>query len=114
MTTPQNEATLSLVVIDKSALCQGVSSLRLASQDGSPLPQWSPVAHIDVTLTPRLIRQYSLCGDIADRTSWQVAVLRERESRGCSRYVHETLVPGNAVDVRGPRNHFKLHMTAPN
>jgi ferredoxin-NADP reductase len=37
-----------------------------------------------------------------------VAVLREPESRGGSRYVHDTLAEGDTVRVSGPRNHFPL------
>ena len=35
-------------------------------------------------------------------------MLRERESRGGSTYVHERLHDGSTVRVRGPRNHFPL------
>lgn len=54
------------------------------------------------------MRQYSLCGDPADRSSWSVAVLREPAGRGGSRYVHERLIPGGRIRVRGPRNNFPL------
>ncbi|WP_017934580.1 PDR/VanB family oxidoreductase [Nocardioides sp. Iso805N] len=87
---------------------EGVISMQLASPDGSPVPVWSPGAHIDVVLPSGLVRQYSLCGDPADRTSLTVAVLHERNGRGGSREIHETQLVGRTVGVRGPRNHFKL------
>jgi ferredoxin-NADP reductase len=74
---------------------------------GSLLPQWSPGAHVDLQLAPGLVRQYSLCGDPADRTAWRVAVLREPDGRGGSALLH-ALHPGDEVAVRGPRNHFRL------
>jgi ferredoxin-NADP reductase len=49
-----------------------------------------------------------LCGNPADRSVWRIGVLREPESRGGSRHVHEELHEGAEVDVRGPRNHFPL------
>src|SRR6185369_9367880 len=48
------------------------------------LPAWDPGAHIDVVLPNGLVRQYSLCGDPTDGTSYQVAVLRDPHSRGAS------------------------------
>jgi ferredoxin-NADP reductase len=85
-----------------------VVSLQLASPDGSPVPAWTPGAHIDVVLPSGLVRQYSLCGDPGDRGSLTVAVLHERHGRGGSREIHETRLVGRTVGVRGPRNHFRL------
>jgi ferredoxin-NADP reductase len=76
--------------------------------DHSELPPWSPGAHIDLALSPDLIRQYSLCGDPEDLHSWRVAVLAEQESSGGSRYVHEVLSVGMRVEAFGPRNTFRL------
>lgn len=59
-------------------------------------------------LPDKTTRQYSLCGDIADRTHWRVAVLREPDGRGGSAYIHDKLDLGDTVRVRGPRNHFAL------
>jgi ferredoxin-NADP reductase len=59
-------------------------------------------------LHPGLVRQYSLCGEPADRRAWRIAVLREPESRGGSRHVHERLTVGAKLRVDGPRNHFPL------
>lgn len=89
----------------------GVLSLQFESADGAGLPPWQPGAHLDVHLGAGggLIRQYSLCGDPADKTRYRVAVLRERDGgRGGSRHVHESLRPGQAVSVSEPRNNFAL------
>ena len=59
-------------------------------------------------MTPSLVRQYSLCGDTADRAEWQVGVLLDPNSRGGSQFVHDKLHEGATVRVRGPRNHFPL------
>jgi ferredoxin-NADP reductase len=55
-----------------------------------------------------LTRQYSLCGDPRDSGVWRVGVLLDPDSRGGSQFVHENLVEGASVRVRGPRNHFPL------
>ncbi|ROO87111.1 ferredoxin-NADP reductase [Actinocorallia herbida] len=85
----------------------GVLSVTLADPEGGALPAWAPGAHIDLEF-PGMVRQYSLCGDPADRFTYKVAVLREEASRGGSAHIHEVLRPGDLVEVGGPRNHFAL------
>ncbi|WP_406170798.1 PDR/VanB family oxidoreductase [Streptomyces canus] len=97
-----------LVVDRRDSAADGVLALTLRHPLGEQLPQWEPGAHIDVVLGPGLERQYSLCGDPADRTAWRIAVLREPAGRGGSAHVHEQLGQGDKVGVRGPRNHFTL------
>ncbi|WP_033218556.1 PDR/VanB family oxidoreductase [Kitasatospora phosalacinea] len=106
MTAP--EQTLDLVVTGRRDEAEGVVSLTLARPDRAPLPAWTPGAHLDLLLGDGLERQYSLCGDPAERTAWTVAVLREPGGRGGSALVHDTLREGAGVRVRGPRNHFAL------
>lgn len=72
------------------------------------MPPWEPGAHIDVLLSPDLERQYSLCGRTDESSTWTIAVLKEPESRGGSRWVHEKLSVGDTLRVRGPRNNFSL------
>jgi ferredoxin-NADP reductase len=97
-----------LVVARRESAADGVLALPLRHPLGEQLPAWEPGAHIDVVLGPGLERQYSLCGDPADRTAWRIAVLREPAGRGGSAHVHEQVEQGGKVRVRGPRNHFTL------
>jgi ferredoxin-NADP reductase len=102
------EYEADVVVAGRTVVADGVVSLRLEEVGGHELPEWEPGAHIDLMMPSGLVRQYSLCGDPADRRSWRVAVLREPESRGGSAYVHDELGPGTELRIRGPRNHFRL------
>ncbi|MFF4250167.1 PDR/VanB family oxidoreductase [Streptomyces sp. NPDC001663] len=97
-----------LVVDRREFAADGVLALTLRHPLGEELPAWEPGAHVDVVLGPELERQYSLCGDPADRSVWRIAVLREPDGRGGSAHVHEQLGPGDKLRVRGPRNHFRL------
>ncbi|MGI5459597.1 PDR/VanB family oxidoreductase [Streptomyces sp. CA-249302] len=97
-----------LVVGHREFAADGVLALTLRHPLGEKLPAWEPGAHVDVLLGPELERQYSLCGDPADRSAWRIAVLREPSGRGGSAHVHEQLGQGGKVRVRGPRNHFRL------
>ncbi|RUQ98352.1 oxidoreductase [Labedella endophytica] len=85
-----------------------IVSIELAGPRGEPLPPWEPGAHIDVQLVTRQQRQYSLCGDPADRSTYRIAVLREEFSRGASMYVHDYLRVGRTVHAGTPRNLFPL------
>ncbi|WP_031480846.1 PDR/VanB family oxidoreductase [Streptomyces bicolor] len=103
---------VELVVDRREFAADGVLALTLRHPLGEELPAWEPGAHIDVVLGPELERQYSLCGDPADRDVWRIAVLREPDGRGGSAHVHEQLGRGDKVRVRGPRNHFRLESAA--
>ncbi len=102
------ESTAELVVNRREAVARDVVALTLCHPGGEPLPIWGPGAHVDLLLADDLIRQYSLCGDPADRTAWRLAVLREPAGRGGSAYVHDQLGERTTVRVCGPRNHFVL------
>lgn len=96
-----------MVVLARDTPAEGVVRLVLGSADGADLPHWQPGAHIDL-VHGEVVRQYSLAGDPADRTQWQIAVLLDPASRGGSAWVHASLSRGVHVAVRGPRNHFPL------
>ncbi|WP_069816783.1 PDR/VanB family oxidoreductase [Streptomyces sp. TP-A0874] len=96
---------LEVVALRRESDC--VLSVELADPERRLLPAWEPGAHIDLWL-PEQVRQYSLLGDPAERHRYRIAVLREPASAGGSRYVHETLRPGELVEVGGPRNNFPL------
>jgi ferredoxin-NADP reductase len=104
----QNEVDLRLRVDRRTEGAEGVVVLDLRDPSGADLPAWEPGAHVDLRLPGGLTRQYSLCGDPAERAVWRIAVLREPDGRGGSARVHADLHEGSEVDVRGPRNHFEL------
>ncbi|MGH3436174.1 MAG: PDR/VanB family oxidoreductase [Sciscionella sp.] len=91
-----------------TAESEGVLSVELVHPDGASLPGWEPGAHIDLVLADGLVRPYSLSGDPHDHTRYRLGVLREPAGRGGSEHVHTVLRPGDRVEVRGPRNHFRL------
>ncbi|MCX4761456.1 PDR/VanB family oxidoreductase [Streptomyces sp. NBC_01275] len=111
---PRSRA-LRLTVTSRETVAEGVVRLRLEGvrpeggrPEGGRLPGWEPGAHVDVVLPSGLVRQYSLCGDPADASSYTVAARLVPDGRGGSREVHEQLREGTEVEVRGPRNRFPL------
>ncbi|MER6977442.1 PDR/VanB family oxidoreductase [Streptomyces carpinensis] len=101
---PRSRA-LRLLVTAHEPVAEGVVRLRL---EGHDLPRWEPGAHLDLVLPSGLVRQYSLCGDPEDDSSYTVATRLVEDGRGGSREVHEQVREGMEVEVRGPRNRFPL------
>ncbi|MFI8822881.1 PDR/VanB family oxidoreductase [Streptomyces sp. NPDC053431] len=104
----QATVTRRVLVAQRHSPAAGVVQLRL---EGAGLPAWQPGAHIDLVLPSGTVRQYSLCGDPADRDAYTVAVRlieAEQGGRGGSAEVHEQLHVGTELEIRGPRNRFPL------
>ncbi|WP_417607488.1 PDR/VanB family oxidoreductase [Primorskyibacter flagellatus] len=105
-------------VCARDALADGIVGLTLAPINGGQLPEWTPGAHLDLKLPLKaddgeeMIRQYSLCGDPADRSCYRIGILRESAGRGGSAYVHDRLTCGDIVRINPPRNHFPFEPTA--
>ncbi|WP_274425010.1 cytochrome P450/oxidoreductase [Chelativorans sp. YIM 93263] len=90
---------------------EGVLGLTLEDVQGRPLPAWSAGAHVEL-VCGEYERRYSLCGH-ADANTFSVAVLREDQGRGGSRFIHEAARNGMVLNLRGPRNHFRINEDAP-
>ncbi|MFT3874128.1 MAG: PDR/VanB family oxidoreductase [Nocardioides sp.] len=99
---------LDVIVRERVDVADGVALFRLADVSGAPLPPWTPGAHVDLVLPGSIVRQYSLCGTPADRSTYEIAVLREAEGRGGSRTLVDRVSAGLRLGVRGPRNHFSF------
>lgn len=90
-----------------------VDSIVLESLDGRPLPEARPGAHVDLRLGAALSRSYSIVGNAGAGCRYEIAVAKDPNSRGGSRYVHEVLRVGDQLDVSAPRNLFELVADAP-
>ncbi|MCM3504175.1 PDR/VanB family oxidoreductase [Curtobacterium sp. ODYSSEY 48 V2] len=99
-------------VAARRAVATDVVALDLAPDDGAPLPDWEPGAHVDLEVAPGTERQYSLVTTTPEG-HWRIAVLREPDGRGGSRAVHDGFAVGHEIVVAGPRNHFGFDPTRP-
>lgn len=90
----------------------GILAFRLVDPSGAALPSYPPGAHVDVTAPGGIVRQYSLCGDPADRSAYLIAVKLEAASRGGSRSLHADARAGSILEVGTPRNLFALEPSA--
>jgi vanillate O-demethylase ferredoxin subunit len=94
-------------------LAINVHSVVLEKLDGQPLPSAQAGSHIDVHLSDKLSRSYSIVGNAGDPSRYEFAVARDANSRGGSRYIHETLRVGAELKISEPRNLFPLVQDAP-
>lgn len=103
-----DDGLLRLVVAGRRVVArdQNVVELTLADADGGTLPAWHPGAHLDLHLPSGRRRQYSLCGDPADRHSYTIAVRLIPDGDGGSLEVHTTLTESARIVASGPRNAF--------
>lgn len=86
-----------------------ILSFELVHPDGQPLPAFQAGAHIDVHLDDGLIRQYSLANCSSEQQRYIIGVLKDPNSRGGSRFIHEKLSVGQCIRISEPRNLFSLN-----
>lgn len=84
-----------------------VLSVELVRCDGADWPASAAGAHIDLDIPGTGRRQYSLLPRRAADSLW-IGVQRDPRTRGGSRWVHDSLRPGQRVRISAPRNHFAL------
>ncbi|WP_373635609.1 2Fe-2S iron-sulfur cluster-binding protein [Yoonia sp. SS1-5] len=103
------ESPVMQVVISKvEKMADGVTKYEFRALDGGLLPPWQAGAHLDIVVAPDYLRQYSMSGDPADRSKYQVGVLREDEGRGGSKLLHRIFTEGRRIFISNPINHFPL------
>jgi len=89
-------------------LADSVVSLVLEALDGRDLPAAGAGSHIDVNLSGKLSRSYSVVRCDGTPKRYEIAVAKDASSRGGSRHIHETLRVGEVLQIGLPRNLFPL------
>ncbi len=111
--TIDGDAPVIRVEVTKAEkMTDDVTKYVFSSLDGSPLPVWQAGAHLDIVVAPEFLRQYSMSGDPADRSRYEIGVLREDEGRGGSALLHRIFAPGRKIFISKPINHFPLDKSA--
>ena len=111
-TPPPEPPFFDVTVARKSTVAQDTCWFELRDPAGQPLPSYTAGAHLTVQVPRGPRRNYSLCGDPADRHSYQIAVKRNAQGRGGSIGMADNVLQGNRVSVSAPRNNFELHPRA--
>ena len=114
--------TLTLRVAEARQLNPLIRQFRLRAVDGSALPGYTAGAHLRVRV--RLPggaedwRHYSLINLSTDEGAtdtpheYVIAVRREDDGRGGSRYMHEQVQDGDLLTIEAPKNEFALRTHA--
>jgi vanillate O-demethylase ferredoxin subunit len=105
-------SNLTVRVARKQREALGIDSFELVAADGAALPAFAAGSHIDVHVPGGLVRQYSLCNHPSETQRYQIAVLRDANSRGGSRAMHDSVQEGDSLQISPPRNHFALEQGA--
>jgi ferredoxin-NADP reductase len=108
-----SDAAIDAEVTAVRPVARDIKAYELRASDGRKLPATTAGAHIDLHLANGLVRQYSLIRPDPDPVAYVVAVKRDPQSRGGSRFVHESLRPGARLKISAPRNNFPLDESAP-
>lgn len=93
-------------------LADAINGYELVDPRGRDLPRFAAGAHIGLRLDGGRVRDYSLWNDPAERRRYCIAVLREDDPVALSRRLHETVRPGDIIEVSTPRNEFPLDPAA--
>ncbi len=109
---PGDAPVVQVVVSKVERMTPDVTKFEFRAVDGGDLPPWQAGAHLDVVVAPEFLRQYSMSGDPADRSVYQIGVLREDAGRGGSKLMHRIFAEGRRVFVSKPINHFPLEEDA--
>lgn len=99
---------IEVEVVSRQDDAQDICIFELARPDGAALPAFSAGAHIDVQLPNGIVRQYSLCNHPDETHRYQLGVLKDPNSRGGSKAMHEQVQTGDRLQISEPRNHFPL------
>jgi reductive dehalogenase len=107
-TVPGDAPVIRVEVTKAEKMTPDVTKYEFCALDGGDLPEWTAGAHLDIVVAPEFLRQYSMSGDPADRSVYQIGVLREDAGRGGSKLMHRIFTPGRKIFISKPINHFEL------
>lgn len=96
---------LELVVVGIGDQVPGIRALTLARADGGQLPSFTPGSHLVVECGP-VVNAYSLTGDGAAPSAYEISVLECPNGSGGSQWIHRELCTGDTVVARAPRSAF--------
>ncbi|KQV90219.1 hypothetical protein ASD15_23120 [Massilia sp. Root351] len=103
---------MSHVIASVAALGAAVKEFHIRRQDGAPLPDWQPGAHIVLRFAAAdgtvFENHYSLVGVAGPADTYRIAVQREAHGKGGSRCLHDEFGAGSTLEVSGPFNSFPL------
>lgn len=103
---------LDLVIDSVEIKSERIKLFRLIARSKGVLPAFEPGAHLPIELTAsdgrKLVRHYSILSSSRDNRFYEIAVQKELNGRGGSKYIHDTLTLDSAVSASAPVNNFSM------
>ena len=109
------EAEFRVRVAETETVADGIRRIRFVPLGRDALPLFSGGAHTVLTMhdADRVLRNpYSLMGSPFDSSSYQISVLRTKDSRGGSIFVHDKIKEGSELSITAPVNLFPIDRRA--
>jgi len=92
-----------------------INQYRLVDSEDGILPAFEPGAHLPITLSladdQTVERHYSLLSSHHENRYYEIAVQREENGRGGSKYIHQHLTEDSIITAKPPSNEFSLSPT---
>jgi tetrachlorobenzoquinone reductase len=91
---------------------EDILAFELRPVEDTDLPPFTAGAHIEILMKDGLERSYSLVNSQHETHRYVVAVARDPQSRGGSKFMCDTLRPGDKLRITAPSNDFALEESA--
>lgn len=103
---------LSLKVSRIGQKSETIKQYRLVADDGGILPAFEPGSHLPISVTlpdgQKIERYYSILSSHHDNRYYEIAVQREEQGRGGSKFIHQHFTTNTLITAKPPRNEFPL------
>ncbi|MEH6526436.1 MAG: PDR/VanB family oxidoreductase [Sneathiella sp.] len=99
---------ISVKVVEKSSVTDDYCVMKLTALDGAPLPMFSAGAHISAKTPQGGMRNFSLANDPEKREYYLLGIKAERNGRGASASMVDTVKAGDVLEILAPENDFEL------
>jgi ferredoxin-NADP reductase len=96
-----------VVVHSVEAVSDGIKILKLLP-DGDSHIKVEAGSHVILHLPNGISRKYSLCNGPSETGYYVIAVKKDVNSRGGSKFIHENIKAGDILVLEGPFNDFRL------
>ncbi len=87
---------------------EDIFTFELRPAEDTALPPFTAGAHIEILMQDGLERSYSLVNPQHETHRYVVSVARDPQSRGGSKFMCDTLRPGQELQITAPSNDFRL------
>ena len=111
------EGTLPLIISGIRQLTPEIRAYELRHVNDESLPPITPGAHLTVPVLQRLdsdvnktheVRHYSICSNPSRRDIYEIAVLKQTQSNGGSKFIHQYFQLGDRLNCSPPANFFHV------